>query len=192
MSLSGVLLSSFASNQSLILDELSRTLGAVHADEIADGQRRILAARRVFLAGAGRSGLALKMAGMRLMHLGLRVHVMGEVTTPAIEQNDLLIVASGSGTTAGMVHAAEVARKVGAEVLALTTARRSKLGEMAQGVIVIPAATKQDHGGAISEQYAGALFEQSVVLVMDAMFQEMWQEGGESAEELWKRHANLE
>jgi 6-phospho-3-hexuloisomerase len=192
MSLSGVLLSAFASNQNLILDELSRTLGAIHADEIAEGQRRILAARRVFLAGAGRSGLALKMAAMRLMHLGLAVHVMGEVTTPAIERNDLLIVASGSGTTAGMVHAAEVARKVGADVLALTTAPRSKLGEMAQGVIVIPAATKQDHGGTISEQYAGALFEQSVVLVMDAMFQEMWQERGERAEELWKRHANLE
>jgi 6-phospho-3-hexuloisomerase len=58
--------------------------------------------------------------------------------------------------------------------------------------LVIPAATKQDHGGAKSEQYAGALFEQSVLLIMDAMFQAMWRERGESADELWKRHANLE
>jgi 6-phospho-3-hexuloisomerase len=59
-------------------------------------------------------------------------------------------------------------------------------------VVVIPAAAKQDHGGAISEQYAGALFEQSTLLIMDATFQAMWREGGASAEELWKRHANLE
>jgi 6-phospho-3-hexuloisomerase len=59
-------------------------------------------------------------------------------------------------------------------------------------LVVIPAAAKQDHGGIISEQYAGALFEQSVLLIMDAMFQALWHERGESAEELWKRHANLE
>jgi 6-phospho-3-hexuloisomerase len=103
-----------------------------------------------------------------------------------------VLVASGSGTTAGAVHAAEVARSVHAEVLALTAAPASKLGQLAQGLIVIPAATKQDHGGVRSEQYSGALFEQSVLLVMDAIFHMLWRERGESAEELWKRHANLE
>jgi 6-phospho-3-hexuloisomerase len=152
----------------------------------------ILAANRLFVMGAGRSGLALKMAAMRLMHLGLVVHVAGEVTTPAIGLGDLLLVASGSGATAGPVHAAEVAVRAGAQVLALTATPASKLATLAQGVIVIPAAAKQDHGGMRSEQYAGALFEQSTLLVMDAMFQAMWREGGASAEELWKRHANLE
>jgi 6-phospho-3-hexuloisomerase len=152
----------------------------------------ILVARRVFVTGAGRSGLALKMAAMRLMHLGLAVHVAGEVTTPAIGPGDLLLVASGSGTTAGAVHAAEVAVNAGAQVLALTVTRKSNLGKLAHGVVVIRAATKRDHGGTMSEQYAGALFEQSTLLIMDAIFQAMWRECGASAEELWKRHANLE
>jgi 6-phospho-3-hexuloisomerase len=176
----------------MILNELERTLAAVNEEEIAEAQRIILAARRIFVTGAGRSGLALKMAAMRLMHLGLAVHVAGEVTTPAIAQGDLLLVASGSGTTASAVHAAEVALKAGAEVLALTTARASQLGALALRLIVIPAATKQDHGGTRSEQYAGALFEQSVLLITDAMFQAMWRERGESAAKLWDRHANLE
>jgi 6-phospho-3-hexuloisomerase len=183
---------SYSSSQALLLKELERTLAAVSEAEIAVAQEMILVARRVFVTGAGRSGLALKMAAMRLMHLGLVVHVAGEVTAPAINQGDLLLVASGSGTTAGAVHAVEVARKVQAAVLALTAAPASKLGQLAQGLIVIPAATKQDHGGVRSEQYAGALFEQSVLLVMDAIFQVMWRKRGESAEELWKRHANLE
>ncbi len=164
---------------------------AVSEQEIAAAQKMIQGANRLFVMGAGRTGLALKMAAMRLMHLGLVVHVAGEVTTPAIGPGDLLLVASGSGTTAGPVHAAELAVRIGAQVLALTASPASKLTKLAQGVVVIPAAAKQDHDGALSEQYAGALFEQSTLLVMDAMFQAMWREGGASAEELWKRHANL-
>jgi len=183
---------SYSSDRSLILTELGRTLAAVSEPEIVAAQGMILAANRLFVIGAGRTGLALKMAAMRLMHLGLVVHVAGEVTTPAIGPGDLLLVASGSGTTAGPVHAAEVAVKAGARVLALTALPGSTLAALAHGVIVIPAAAKQDHGGSISEQYAGALFEQSTLLTMDAMFQAMWRESGASAEELWKRHANLE
>jgi 6-phospho-3-hexuloisomerase len=192
MSEKHALLESYTPHRTMILKELDSTLSAVNEAEIAVAQRMILSAKRVFVTGAGRSGLALRMAAMRLMHLGLTVHVAGEITAPAIAAGDLLIVASGSGTTAGAVHAAEVARKVGADVLALTTAPESKLGVLAQGLVVIPAATKQDHGGARSEQYAGALFEQSVLLLTDAMFQTMWRGRGESAEQLWKRHANLE
>jgi 6-phospho-3-hexuloisomerase len=183
---------SYAFNRALILNELERTLAAVNHPRISAAQEMILDANRVFVTGAGRTGLALKMAAMRLMHLGLTVHVAGEVTSPAIGPGDLLLVASGSGATAGPVHAAEVAIKAGARVLALTAAPNSKLSQLAHGVVVIPAAAKQDHDGTISEQYAGALFEQSVLLILDAMFQTMWYERGESAESLWRRHANLE
>ena len=183
---------SYLANTSLILFELDRTLTEVSEAEVAAAQRVLVSARRVFISGAGRSGLAVKMAAMRLMHLGLTVHVAGEVTAPPIEADDLLVVASGSGTTPGAVHGAQVAINAGARVLALTTAPESSLGTLAHLVIVIPAAAKQDHGRTISEQYAGALFEQSVLLLMDAMFQTMWHERGESAEQMWKRHANLE
>jgi 6-phospho-3-hexuloisomerase len=175
-----------------ILSELQATVSAVREDQLLIAQSMILGAARVFVTGAGRSGLALRMAAMRLMHLGLTVYVAGETTTPAIVAGDLLLVASGSGTTAGAVHAAQVARKAGAQVLLLTTAPGSPLGQLADALIEIPAATKQDHGGTISRQYAGALFEQSVLLVTDAMFQAMWHARGESAEQLWPRHANLE
>jgi len=184
--------SDYGSIRRLIFEELTRTLAEVDPLELAAAEDMILSATRVFVAGAGRSGLALKMAAMRLMHLGLTVHVVGEVTAPAIVAGDLLLIASGSGTTASAMHAAEVAIRAGAKVLALTTAPGSTLGGVASGIVVVPAATKQDHGGSKSEQYAGALFEQSVVLLMDMLFQSMWQRRGESAEELWKRHANLE
>lgn len=176
----------------MILDELRRTVTAVSAVEIVAAAGAIVSAPRVFTAGAGRSGLALKMAAMRLMHLGLIVHVAGEVTTPAIEANDLLIVASGSGTTASVIHAAQVAKQAGAKLLAFTTAPSSTVGMLADHLLTVPAATKQEHSVTISGQYAGALFEQSVLLLADTIFQRLWRERGESAEQLWKRHANLE
>lgn len=153
---------------------------------------RIRTARRVFVLGAGRSGLALQMTAMRLMHLGLDVHVVGEATSPAIAGQDVLLVASGSGTTAGIVRAASTAAGVGAGVVAITTDRTSPLGELADVIVVIPAATKQDHAGMLSAQYSGGLFEQSLVLVGDALFDALWKMSGATAEELWPRHANLE
>jgi 6-phospho-3-hexuloisomerase len=149
-------------------------------------------AERVFVAGAGRSGLSLKFAAMRLMHLGLTVFVTGETTTPAIKKGDLLIVASGSGTTNSIVSAAKKAVDAGAQVVAFSTANQSPLAELATKLVVIPAQQKQDHGGTISKQYAGSLFEQSVLLITDAIFQTLWKMDGTPAEELWKRHANLE
>ncbi|MDE1161291.1 MAG: 6-phospho-3-hexuloisomerase [Acidobacteriaceae bacterium] len=182
----------FTATSTLLLEEVQKTLLQVNAEEAGRAATMLQQANRVFFLGAGRSGLALKMAAMRMMHLGLMVYVAGEVVTPAIASGDLLVVASGSGTTAGPVHAAEIARKAGASVLALTASAESALGLLANSVVVIPAATKQGNDGTISQQYAGALFEQTLLLVMDALFQNLWHQRGETAEELWKRHANLE
>ncbi|WES63329.1 6-phospho-3-hexuloisomerase [Microbacter sp. GSS18] len=154
--------------------------------------RAVVAADRVFVLGAGRSGLALRMTAMRLMHLGVTVFVVGDTTTPAIAAGDLLIVASGSGTTSGIVRAATTARDVGAEVAAITTAPDSPLAMLARPVVVVPAADKLDRSGAASVQYAGSLFEQTVMLLGDALFHTLWRESGRSADDLWPRHANLE
>ncbi|TFC32722.1 6-phospho-3-hexuloisomerase [Cryobacterium sp. TMT2-42-4] len=149
-------------------------------------------ARRVFVLGAGRSGLALRMTAMRLMHLGLDVHVVGEVTTPAIVAGDVLLVASGSGATATVVRAAETAAASGARLIAITTAPASPLAALAAVTVVVPAAQKQDHDELRSLQYSGALFEQTVVVLGDAIFHSLWKASGATADELWPRHANLE
>jgi 6-phospho-3-hexuloisomerase len=182
----------FFANQDLILNELTDTLAQVSEAQANSAIHAILNASRIFVTGAGRSGLALKMAAMRLMHLGLTVHVAGEITTPAISTGDLLIAASGSGTTPGVVLAAVTASKAGANVLAITTAPSSPLAAVASNLLIIPAPTKQDNSATKSQQYAGALFEQSVLLLTDALFQSMWHQRGETAAQLWKRHANLE
>ncbi|MEA5453852.1 6-phospho-3-hexuloisomerase [Sinomonas sp. JGH33] len=179
-------------NLTQILDEISSTAGHLDRGQLADVARLVWEAPRVFVVGAGRSGLVLRMAAMRLMHLGLGVHVVGDTTTPAISAGDLLIAASGSGTTAGVVKAASTAAAVGAKIAVYTTAPESPLASRADAVVVIPAARKTDHGSTVSCQYAGSLFEQVLLLATEAVFQSLWDADGTPAEELWLRHANLE
>lgn len=181
----------------LIDRELSAVVARLASDVDTAAQlsaltERVANADRVFLIGAGRSGLALRMTAMRLMHLGLAVHVVGDVTTPAIRSGDILLTASGSGTTGGIVRAAQSAVKAGASVAAITTAASSPLAALAGTLVVVPAAGKLDRSGSASSQYSGSLFEQLVVVIGDALFHALWQRGGISADELWALHANLE
>ncbi|MET1054994.1 MAG: 6-phospho-3-hexuloisomerase [Pedobacter sp.] len=179
-------------NLMMILEENLKLAEQLDFDQIALLIPYIQNADRIFLIGAGRSGLALRSAAMRLMHFGLTVFVAGETTTPAIREGDLLIAASGSGTTSTIVKAAEKAAATGAVVAAISTTTESPLAKLSSLVLILPAAQKQDHGKTISDQYAGSLFEQAVLLLTDAIFQTLWAADGTPAEELWKRHANLE
>ena len=183
---------SFDRNRSLVQDEISGVFQSVDPSQVAALVTELRLADRIFVTGAGRSGLVLKMAAMRLMHLGLTVHVVGEITAPAIRSGDLLLAASGSGTTAGVVKAAETAAAQGARIAAYTTNAGSPLAKAASAVVVIPAAQKTDHGSNLSRQYSGSLFEQVLFATTEAVFQSLWDEDAATPEELWQRHANLE
>lgn len=187
-----VLSAAMQHNLDMIIAENTKLAKQIDFDNVAQLIPFIQNAERIFLVGAGRSGLALRAAAMRLMHFGLTVFVVGETTTPAIQQGDLLIAASGSGTTSTIVRAAEKAAGAGADVVALSTTTHSPLANLAALVCILPAAQKQDHQKTISLQYAGSLFEQSLLLLTDAIFQTLWGIDNEPAEEMWKRHANLE
>lgn len=176
----------------MIQAEIAGTMQAIDPGQIAAVAELAGSAKRIFVAGAGRSGLVLRMAAMRLMHLGLTVHVAGDITTPAITEGDLLLVASGSGTTSGVVRSAQTAADLGARIAAVTTDPDSPLAHLATAIVQVPAARKTDHGSAKSKQYSGSLFEQSLFLATESLFHCLWSSTDLPAEELWLRHANLE
>jgi 6-phospho-3-hexuloisomerase len=181
----------FSDGCRIVLDENQRLVNSLTADRWEEAGRMMTTADAVFVTGGGRSGLAIQMAAMRLMHLGVHVHVAGEVTAPAITAGDVLIAVSGSGTTASVVAAAETSKRVGAAVIAVTTAPESALAQRADQVLILAAADKHDRTESISRQYAGSLFEQSVMLAFDALFHTLWNNDDQSADELWQRHANI-
>ncbi|SFW46434.1 6-phospho-3-hexuloisomerase [Sinomicrobium oceani] len=179
-------------NLKIILAENEAVLSHMEGRSVALLEDRIKSVKRIFFAGAGRTGLALKMAAMRFMHLGYNVHIMGETTTPAILEGDMLIVGSGSGTTTTLVSAVEKAKRQKATVVAITTAKDSPIARISDHILIIKAAVKTDFGESASEQYAGSLFEQSVLIMLDAVFMKLWKDSGLTKEDLWTKHANLE
>lgn len=188
----GTTAAEISANVSMVRDEIAGTAAKIDAAQMAALAIELGQPGRVFVAGAGRSGLVLRMAAMRLMHLGMDVHVAGDTTTPAIASGDLLLVASGSGTTSGVVKSAQTAAKAGARIAAFTTNAQSPLAELADALVIIPAAQKTDHGSSVTRQYSGSLFEQVLFLASEAIFQSLWENTDAPAEELWLRHANLE
>jgi len=158
----------------------------------------LIAARRVFVTGQGRSGLVMRMFAMRLMHLGLQSYVIGETATPPAQAGDVLMIASASGETTVTCALAEKALGFGLTLMAFTTAPRSRLGKVTQHLVVIPAPAKGHETGAVdntdvaSIQLMGALFEQQVHVVCDALCLAIARLADIQTARLWERHANLE
>ena len=94
-----------------IVNELGQALSSISERNTENLIDMIEGADRVFLAGCGRSGLMVRGFAMRLMHMGKKVYVVGETTTPSINQGDLLIIASGSGETGSLVAMANKCKK---------------------------------------------------------------------------------
>lgn len=176
-----------------VANEISTVLANVKEEDALLLSNALKVAKRVFVSGEGRSGLMGKAFAMRLMHGGYQVYVIGETITPSIQEGDLLVAISGSGSTGAILQFASKAKDVGAKVFLVTTNRQSKIAAIADGVLVIPAATKYRRPEEPKTiQPLGNQFDQSVHLVLDAIIISTLQDAKAANDEMTKRHANLE
>lgn len=178
-----------------VLAELAACVRQVSAESLAQAGVLMETASRVFVAGAGRSGLCMRALGMRLMHLGKTVYVVGETTAPSIAAEDLLILGSGSGRTASLLAMAEQARRNNAKILLFTTDAASPLAGLADHLVIIQAPSLKLTEGVrrfISVQPLGTLFEQSLLVLCDSLILRLMQQTGVGAAQMLERHANLE
>jgi 6-phospho-3-hexuloisomerase len=174
-----------------ILQELQATSSLIRDEDTVQLVNGILEAKKIFVAGAGRSGFMAKSFAMRMMHVGLNPYVVGETVTPNLEEGDLFIVGSGSGETKSLVAMAEKAKSIGASVAAVTIVPNSSIGQLADIVIEIPAQTKADTSNK-SIQPMGSLFEQSLLLFYDSLILHIMEKRGMDSVNMYGRHANLE
>jgi 6-phospho-3-hexuloisomerase len=177
-----------------IVKELERTVAEIDPENGEKLGNLILRAGKIFVAGAGRSGLMARAFAMRLMHMGLTAYVVGETVTPNIESGDLLIIGSGSGETAGLVSIAAKAKSIGSTLALVSVFPESSIGKQADVVIKIPAPTPKVKTGTdfTSIQPMGSLFEQSLLVVLDAIILGLMEKRGKKTDVMFNRHANLE
>ena len=166
---------------------LENIFNAIDSASVEKAVNAINTHKKIFVYGAGRSGLMLKALAMRLAQAGRTVYVVGETVTPAIEKNDLLILASASGTTQSVLRYAETAKKVGADLYIITASQESPLSKIAGDVgACLPAPTKDTQS--VKTCIMGSLFEQALLLFADYIIASL----NENTDKMRKRHANLE
>lgn len=116
-------------------ESIVRTAGTLDREQLGAFYSTMLSATRIYVAGAGRSGLIAKAFGLRMMHLGYESYVVGETITPAFLAGDILVVFSGSGETQSMVSICGTAKDLGGKVCLITAMPDSRIGTMADLVV---------------------------------------------------------
>ena len=179
---------------SKITGELRKTLSEISNNDCDILSGLILNSDKIFVAGAGRSGFMVKAFCMRLMHMGFNAYVVGETVTPNLTDKDMLLIASGSGSTGSLVVIAEKAKDIGAKLALVTIDNQSPIAKKADAVLVIPAPSPkiQKVVEFTSVQPMGSLFEQSLLLTLDSIILLIMEKKGQTSDHMFTRHTNLE
>lgn len=163
----------------------------------------ICSAKKIFVAGMGRTGYMMRAFAMRLMQMGLDAHMIGDTDTPCAYEGDLLIIGSGSGETESLKGYAAKAHKLGVKVLVLTGHPDSTLGRTADLTVVIPVneETCKDPSGAIKvretgnhgeRMLLGSKSELCTMLTGEILVMMIFQQLGISEADMMRRHACFE
>jgi 6-phospho-3-hexuloisomerase len=164
----------------------------------------LLKAKRVYVMGAGRSGLVAKAFAMRLMHLGLQAFVVGETITPSLNKGDIMVVFSGSGRTKTVADIAETAKEIGAKICLITSNAESRIGKISDCIVIIKHhrddvgddaiefEIRQMMGDHKSFAPLGTLFETTSMIFADAVISRLMEITKTDEIALKNRHTNIE
>ena len=189
----------------LMASKVEEAANSISDEEVDGFIEEILSAPRIFIIGAGRSGLVAKSFAMRLMHLGLKSYVIGETITPAMEKGDLIIAFSGSGATKMVAELCETARNIGGRIALVTSKGESRIGKISDSVVVVESRRDElpdesaDFGvgqitGDIHTSFAplGTLFETTAMVFADCIISSIMDILHCEECDLKSRHANIE
>lgn len=176
-----------------VLRELAAALKAIDPRSVEQLEQMILTSNVVFCHGLGRSGFSSKAFAMRLMHLGVDCGIIGDVLAQPIHAGDLLVLTTASGGSSALKLYADKAKQLGAKIGLVTANINSPLAQLADAVVVIPAATKDQTGANRSSMLPmGSLFEEASYLLYDMITVDLMTLMGLTNDDMVKRHANLE
>jgi 6-phospho-3-hexuloisomerase len=188
----------------LMASKIRSIANTIQDKDIEKFLAEILEAKRIYVIGAGRSGLVAKAFAMRLMHLGLQAYVVGETITPALNKGDLMVVFSGSGKTKTIADIAETAHDIGAHICLITSNADSRIGNLSQCIVIIEHQRdavpddavefeiRQMMGEHKSFAPLGTLFETASMIFADAVISRLMEITKTDESALKNRHTNIE
>jgi 6-phospho-3-hexuloisomerase len=174
------------------LEELGGALDRVDPSQIGALADAIADARRIALCGVGREGLMMRALAMRLHHLGLDAHVVGDMSAPPLGRGGLLIASAGPGDFSTVRALVGVARKAGAQVACVTAQPGGAVPALCDPVVVLPAQTMADDREAPGALPMGSVYEGAMFVAFEALVLMLRDRLGVGAAAMRARHTNLE
>ena len=187
---------------------IKKTATLLDKTETADFFRQMLSAKRLYIVGAGRSGIISRAFALRLLHLGFDVFVVGETITPALRPGDTLVVFSGPGETHTMATFCSTVKDLKGKICLVTAVPDSTMGKMADCVVNLGdltgyyqketatfekrQVTGQYRSTASAFAPLGTLFETNALVFSDAVISALMVAKSEDAKELKSRLTNIE
>ena len=188
-------------------ESIRKTAVLLNKSETSAFFQQLLAAKRIYVAGAGRSGIIARAFALRLLHLGFDVYVVGETITPALTLGDTLVVFSGSGETHTMAIFCTTVKDLGGKVCLVTASPDSTMSRIADCVVNLGDLTGYYRGDTstfeerlVTGQYRsvasafaplGTLFETLALVFSDAVISALMIAKKEDAVELKGRLLNV-
>ncbi len=166
-----------------------KAIGRTFENDIEQTEKfvdHILGSRRIFIYGVGRSGLIAKAFAIRLVQMGLEVFFIGETITPIVEEGHLVVIVSYTGETMSAIQTANIVRRVGARVVAITANDHSKLATASNVVIHIEPPKDDEHKRLAP---MGTLFEDATLIYLDGIVATLMEKLGMSEGAMRRRHA---
>ncbi|MFQ6012613.1 MAG: SIS domain-containing protein [Thermoplasmata archaeon] len=177
---------SFKDAAEFLVDHVETVFQEDFEEAVGEALAFLASAPKIFVYGVGRSGLVGKAFAMRMVQLGLRVFFIGETITPIVEPGDVVVIVSRTGETMSAIQTANIVRRVGGHVIAVTAQPGSKLAKASSLVLAI-----REPGDREAPRHAplGTLFEESTFLFLDALISLLMEKLGQTEEDMRGRHA---
>lgn len=186
-------ISKYDVTKSKIIDEINLALDSVDKNNLNRLVDDIINADKIFFVGVGRVKMSLEAFAKRLSHLGFKTFVVGDITEPAITNNDLLIVGSGSGMSIVPVAIAKKAKEFGAKIVHIGSNVKGDISQYSEYLVRIPVRTRYYLDDEIKScQIMTSLFEQVLLILGDIISQMIAEDKKIDLKSLWEFHANLE
>jgi 6-phospho-3-hexuloisomerase len=192
----------------LMVGQMRETARMLNPDEAESFFSEMCNARKIYVAGAGRSGLVARAFAMRLMHIGFESYVIGETITPALSRGDTLVVFSGSGETNSVYDIFETVKELGGRLCLITATPVSRMSGLADCMVILCGYQTSDNTlpsqyevRQITGQYRsvtasfapfGTLFETAALIFSDAIISALIEARHCSLDEARERLSNVQ
>lgn len=186
-------MSKYKQQASQALKELETSLMAIDEESLSTLVKELTQAQQIAVYGVGREGLMMKALTMRLFHLGMNVHFVGDMTTPALGKGDLLLVSAGPGYFSTVHSLVSIAKSAHAKTICFTASADGEVPQMCDQMVILPAQTmKNDTKATNSILPMGSLYEGVQYLFYELLVLHLRTSMGETPESMRNRHTNLE